>query len=183
MTVPLFPSTPQKFWHYFVFSVRRKIKCNGKQKRNGRRKKKKENDLPSRIGPLRKTGTSHQRQLRTPTHASSVLEGRLTMFAKTIDLTGNVEVVGAYVCSSCNDVLFEATKKFDYGCGFPSFWKHAADRVKLHPLHTYNRSRIQLLCAGCGAHLGHLFRHKHTPTGLRYCVNGAAIKFQPDEPL
>lgn len=180
MTAPFTHLSCPKIWHHFVFSFCRKITRNGKQKRNDRRQKEEKDDRPARIGPLRKTGASGQRQLWTSTYAASVLEGCLIMVAKTIDGTGNAELPGVYVCSSCSNVLFEAAKKFDSGCGFPSFWQQAGDRVKLTPLHTYNRSRIQLLCAGCGTHLGHLFRHKHTPTGLRYCINGAAIRFQPD---
>ena len=103
------------------------------------------------------------------------------MFNKQFNFTINEDAVGAYVCSSCNNKLFDAAKKFDAGCGFPSFWQHTNDNVKLNPLHTYNRRRIQLLCAQCGAHLGHLFQHKHAPTGLRYCINERAITFQAAE--
>lgn len=94
-----------------------------------------------------------------------------------LDLSENKEAAGVYVCSACGCALFESSKKFNAGCGFPSFWLHKANNVKRNPLHTYNRSRIQLLCARCGAHLGHLFQNKYTPTGLRYCINHDALKF------
>src|SRR5688572_20094178 len=81
-----------------------------------------------------------------------------------------------YSCTSCDSPLFEATKKFDAGCGFPSFWMHYGDHVTLNPLNTYGRSRIQLLCTHCGAHLGHLFPNKSTPTQVRYCINEKAIR-------
>ena len=100
------------------------------------------------------------------------------MFTISTHIIGNEDIEGVYVCSVCDNVLFEAAKKFNAGCGFPSFWAHAEDGVKQSPLHTYNRSRIQLLCSACNAHLGHLFSHKHTPTNLRYCINTDAIKFQ-----
>lgn len=81
----------------------------------------------------------------------------------------------AYACSRCGEVLFDAAKKFDSRTGFPSFWQHVGDRVTQKQLTTYNRERIQLLCSGCGQHLGHLFPNKHTPTRVRYCINAASI--------
>jgi peptide-methionine (R)-S-oxide reductase len=83
---------------------------------------------------------------------------------------------GVYVCANGGITLFEAEKKFDAGCGFPSFWMHRQNNVKENFLQTYGRTRIQLLCNSCGAHLGHLFTNKHTPTGLRYCINEKAIR-------
>lgn len=80
-----------------------------------------------------------------------------------------------YNCSNCGILLFEGTVKFDIGSGFPSFWRHIEDHVRLNPLATYGRERIQLLCKNCGQHLGHLFRDKRTPTELRYCVNSNSI--------
>jgi peptide-methionine (R)-S-oxide reductase len=87
-----------------------------------------------------------------------------------------MEAAGLYVCTACGQALFDASKKFDAGCGFPSFWMHKEEAVKLNPLHTYGRSRIQLLCNHCGLHLGHLFPNKQTPTGVRYCINKEALR-------
>jgi peptide-methionine (R)-S-oxide reductase len=95
---------------------------------------------------------------------------------KPINITENEKAIGNYHCSQCGAPLFEATKKFDAGCGFPSFWMHLHDQVQLNPLNTYGRHRIQLLCSHCGQHLGHLFQNKHTPTQLRYCINADAIE-------
>lgn len=80
-----------------------------------------------------------------------------------------------YSCSKCGILLFEAAVKFDVGSGFPSFWRHIADHVRLNPLATYGRERIQLLCNSCGQHLGHLFEDKRTPSELRYCINSKSI--------
>lgn len=74
--------------------------------------------------------------------------------------------------------LFEASRQFDAGCGFPSFWDHTGNSVRLVPLYTYGRTRVQLLCAACGQHLGHLFAHKHTPTKVRYCISQQGICFK-----
>jgi peptide-methionine (R)-S-oxide reductase len=82
---------------------------------------------------------------------------------------------GVYCCSKCGQALFAANSEFAAGCGFPSFYKHWSNGVTLKPLDTYGRHRIQLLCSGCGQHLGHLFPHKHTPTKVRYCINADSI--------
>jgi peptide-methionine (R)-S-oxide reductase len=99
------------------------------------------------------------------------------VFSKKIDFTAGQTARGHYVCSQCGTPLFEAAKKFDAGCGFPSFWMHLVEQVRLNPLDTYGRKRTQLLCNNCGQHLGHLFEHKQTPTQLRYCINADAIRF------
>jgi peptide-methionine (R)-S-oxide reductase len=90
-------------------------------------------------------------------------------------LPTNPESKDLYVCTRCGTTLFDAAKKFNAGCGFPSFWMHSENNVKQNFLQTYGRTRTQLLCNNCGAHLGHLFNHRHTPTGLRYCINETAI--------
>jgi len=81
-----------------------------------------------------------------------------------------------YSCSNCGTLLFESAVKFEVGSGFPSFWEHVEDHVRLNPLDTYGRERIQLLCNNCGQHLGHLFEDKRTPSKLRYCINAERIK-------
>jgi peptide-methionine (R)-S-oxide reductase len=87
---------------------------------------------------------------------------------------------GVYRCAACGNDLFLSTTKFDSGSGWPSFW------TPVHPanIHTeVDRSlsiqRIEVLCAVCGGHLGHLFEDGPEPTGLRYCVNSAALDLAP----
>ena len=82
---------------------------------------------------------------------------------------------GIYTCSNCGNTLFEASKKFDVGSGFPSFWAQVGNNVQHNPLDTYGRQRIQLLCSQCGQHLGHLFEDSRTPTNVRYCINTESI--------
>ncbi|WP_114777689.1 peptide-methionine (R)-S-oxide reductase [Botryobacter ruber] len=82
---------------------------------------------------------------------------------------------GTYTCARCGTALFEASKKFEVGSGFPSFWAHIANNVDQKPLDTYGRNRIQLLCHTCGLHLGHLFDDARTPTHVRYCINADSI--------
>jgi peptide-methionine (R)-S-oxide reductase len=90
----------------------------------------------------------------------------------------NMQASGTYVCARCRHALFAAHQQFDAGCGFPSFWWHLEGGITQKPLHTYGRSRIQLLCSHCGQHLGHLFPNKHTPTGLRYCISKTSIQLE-----
>lgn len=99
---------------------------------------------------------------------------------EVIDFNEGAGETGTYVCSACGFELFEAAKKFNAGCGFPSFWLHIADHVKLNPLDTYGRHRIQLLCNNCGQHLGHLFDNQYTPKKVRYCINETAIRLKGD---
>lgn len=100
---------------------------------------------------------------------------------KNIDFNEQNKATGTYTCSNCGKELFSASKKFDAGCGFPSFWMHIEEGVQLKPLHTYGRHRIQLVCNQCGKHLGHLFSNPYTPTKVRYCINHSSIQFKEKE--
>jgi len=95
--------------------------------------------------------------------------------------TSGEEEHSLYTCSVCGNSLFSAQEQFDAGCGFPSFWAHLADNVRQQELHTYGRTRTQLLCNQCGAHLGHLFEHALTPTQRRYCISNEAITKANDQ--
>lgn len=85
---------------------------------------------------------------------------------------------GVYTCANCGNKLFEASKKFEIGSGFPSFWEQLGKHVTHRPLQTYGRNRVQLLCSQCGQHLGHLFDDIRTPTQVRYCINAASLRFE-----
>lgn len=85
-----------------------------------------------------------------------------------------------YTCSNCGEPLFEGSKKFDVGSGFPSFWDQLGESVQHKQLDTYGRSRTQLLCKNCGQHLGHLFEDTRTPTQVRYCISNTAITYIPE---
>jgi peptide-methionine (R)-S-oxide reductase len=92
----------------------------------------------------------------------------------------HVDEEGVFRCAGCNSVLFSTGAKFDSGSGWPSFDRAiAAGTVEERPDHSHGMVRTEIVCAGCGGHLGHVFPDGPTETGLRYCVNSLAIEFDP----
>ena len=85
---------------------------------------------------------------------------------------------GAFVCAGCGEPLFDSATKFESGTGWPSFWQPMPGRVGTTTDRKFFMTRTEVHCAKCGGHLGHVFPDGPAPTGQRYCMNGAAMKFE-----
>ena len=88
---------------------------------------------------------------------------------------------GTYYCAGCGAPLFDSDTKFNSGSGWPSFYDPKDGAVETSTDRSYFMTRTEVHCQKCGGHLGHVFEDGPKPTGLRYCMNGCALDFKPEE--
>jgi peptide-methionine (R)-S-oxide reductase len=120
------------------------------------------------------------RQLLTP-EEYRILRKKGTEPAFSSSLNNN-KSKGVYRCAACGLELFSSDAKFDSGTGWPSFWQPLTPhRVATKADNSFFMKRTEVLCPRCGSHLGHVFDDGPPPTGLRYCMNGLALKFKAGE--
>ena len=130
--------------------------------------------------PLQPTTEAEWRAALTP-EQFHILREKGTERAFTGKYTTHGEP-GVYVCAGCGEDLFTSTTKFDSHCGWPSFYASIdKSKVSEHEDTTHGMRRIEVTCARCGGHLGHVFPDGPKPTGLRYCINSASLGFRLKE--
>jgi peptide-methionine (R)-S-oxide reductase len=127
--------------------------------------------------PVTKTDDEWKKQL-TP-QQYEVLRNKGTERAFTSPLL-NEKRKGTFKCAGCGTPLFASETKFESGTGWPSFFQPLNDKVVLDVKDvSYGMVRVENVCATCGGHLGHVFDDGPKPTGLRYCMNGVSLTFEP----
>ena len=125
-----------------------------------------------------KTGEEWQRELTREQYA--VLRRRRTERPWSSSLNKESRS-GTYVCAGCALPLFSSNTKFESGTGWPSFWKSDLwSQIETSEDRSLFLVRTEVHCRRCGGHLGHVFKDGPEPTGLRYCMNGTALRFEPD---
>ena len=126
--------------------------------------------------PVTKTAAEWRRQLGPARYRILREAGTERAYTSPLD---KEKRRGTYRCAGCANPLFASTTKFESGTGWPSFYRALPKAVATKTDRALGMERTEVLCARCGGHLGHVFRDGPRPTGLRYCMNGLALRFSP----
>ena len=131
--------------------------------------------------PVQKTDEQWREQLSREEYAVLRQAGTERPFTGEYDAT---TTEGVYSCRACDQELFRSDTKFDSHCGWPSFYAPTSeDKVELIEDRTMGMLRVEVRCANCGSHLGHVFDDApQTPTGDRYCMNSVSLRLEPAQP-
>jgi methionine-R-sulfoxide reductase len=117
-------------------------------------------------------------QARLSPEAYQVLRHEDTEYAFSSPLNDEKRE-GIFHCAGCDQPLFESAKKYDSRTGWPSFWDFIPGAIGQKEDNSLWMTRIEVHCANCGGHQGHVFEDGPPPTGLRYCINGLSLRFEP----
>jgi peptide-methionine (R)-S-oxide reductase len=134
------------------------------------------NSAPDKKFPVEKSDAAWRAQLSPDQYHILRGQGTERPFSSPLN---DEHRPGTFVCAGCGQPVFSSETKFDSGTGWPSFWKPLDNAVETSVDRSWFMIRTEVHCARCGGHLGHVFNDGPKPTGLRYCMNGVAMHFQP----